>query len=209
MAVRCTLACRHFRLASPASAVAPPDAAVQQPPPVMMPSATATGGARAERLIASSAPVLNDSTLAALRERSYAVVENFLSLDKAAALRIDASEARPVVEPLGQAFNAVASQKARERRQRRAAKFVGFQKGALRCCCWEQLTNLFLVNPCAPHAPAPLQSPEPLLPRRFPWKPPAFFPPCLSLLPLLFLLILFLFFPSYIFPFSSLPSSLS
>ena len=50
------------------------------------------------------------------------------------------------------AFNR--SQKARERRQRRAAKFVGFQKGALRCCCWEQLTNLFLVNPCAPHAPA-------------------------------------------------------
>ena len=59
----------------------------------MMPSATATGGARAERLHASSAPVLNDSTLAALRERGYAVVENFLSLDEAAALRIDASEA--------------------------------------------------------------------------------------------------------------------
>ena len=71
----------------------------------MMPSATATGGARAERLHASSAPVLNDSTLAALRERGYAAVENFLSLDEAAALRIDASEARPVVEPLGQAFN--------------------------------------------------------------------------------------------------------
>ena len=105
MAVRSTLACRHFHLASPASAVAPPDAAVQPPPPVMMPSATATGGARAERLHASSAPVLNDSTLAALRERGYAVVENFLSLDEAAALRIDASEARPVVEPLGQAFN--------------------------------------------------------------------------------------------------------
>ena len=40
---------------------------------------------------ASSAPVLNDSALAALRERGYAAVGNFLSLDKAAALRIDAS----------------------------------------------------------------------------------------------------------------------
>ena len=85
---------RRFRLASPASAVAPPDAAVQVPPP-LIPSAAATCGARAEWLHTSSAPVLNDTTLAALRERGYAVVENFLSLDEAAVLRLDASEARP------------------------------------------------------------------------------------------------------------------